>query len=119
MLLARIWNDDLSDESVEDMADSNLHVMGFFGAPLEDDMPDHSVLSHFRIRLTVASAWDGLLGQVNEQIQAHGITVRKSCHVDASITQSQRKPKTRLAYEVAGDREERDDARCSISDAGY
>lgn len=47
--------------------------------------------------------------QVNNQIQAHNITVRQGCHVDASITQSPRKPKTRPAYEVVSDREERDD----------
>ena len=47
--------------------------------------------------------------QVNNQIQAHNITVRQGCHVDASITQSPRKPKTGPAYEVISDREERDD----------
>lgn len=47
--------------------------------------------------------------QVNNQVQAHNITVRQGCHVDASITQSPRKPKTRPAYEVVSDREERDD----------
>ncbi len=31
MLLAGIWNGGLSDESVEDMANSNLHVMRFLG----------------------------------------------------------------------------------------
>ena len=39
----------------------------------------------------------------------HNITVRKGYHVDASITQSPRKPKTRPAYEVISDREEWDD----------
>ena len=67
------------------------------------------VLSRFRSRLTAADAWDELLVQVNNQIQAHNITVRQGCHVDASITQSPRKPKTRSAYEVVSDREERDD----------
>ena len=109
MLLVGIWNGGLSDESVEDMANSNLHVMRFLGLSLEDDVPDHSVLSRFRSRLTAADAWDELLVQVNNQIQAHNITVRQGCHVDASITQSPRKPKTRPAYEVVSDREERDD----------
>ena len=108
MLLVGIWNGGLSDESVEDMANSNLHVMRFLGLSLEDDVPDHSVLSRFRTRLTAAHAWDGLLSRVNEQIQMHDIMVRKGCHVDASITQSPRKPKTRPAYEVVSDREERD-----------
>ncbi len=39
----------------------------------------------------------------------HDILVRKGNHVDASITQSPRKPKTRPAYEVVSNREERDD----------
>src|SRR6187431_1668617 len=42
MLLAGIWNGGLSDEAVEDMANSNLHVMHFLGLCLEDDVPDHS-----------------------------------------------------------------------------
>jgi len=35
--------------------------------------------------------------------------VRKDCHFDASITQNPRKPRTRPAYEVVSDREERND----------
>lgn len=109
MLLVGIWNGGLSDESVEDMANSNLHVMRFLGLSLEDDVPDHSVLSRFRTRLTAAKAWDGLLEEINRQVQMHDIMVRKGCHVDASITQSPRKPKTKPTYEVVSDREERDD----------
>ena len=109
MLLIGIWNGGLSDESVEDIANSNLQVMRFLGLSLEDDVPDHSVLSGFRTRLTAANAWNGLLVQVNAQIQAHDIMVRQGCHVDASITQSPRKPRTKPAYEVVSDREERGD----------
>ncbi|MCP5246669.1 MAG: transposase, partial [Burkholderiales bacterium] len=39
MLLVGIWNGGLSDESVEDMANANLHVMRFLGLDLEDDVP--------------------------------------------------------------------------------
>lgn len=46
---------------------------------------------------------------LNRQIQMHNITVRKGCHVDASITQSSHNPQARPAYEVINDREERDD----------
>ncbi len=86
MLLVGIWNGGLSDEAVEDMANSNLHVMRFLGLSLEDDVPDHSVLSRFRTRLTAAHAWDGLLEQINHQIQMLNVTVATGCHVDASIT---------------------------------
>ncbi|MBP6366677.1 MAG: transposase [Nitrosomonas sp.] len=37
--LLGIWNGGLSDESVENMANSNLHVMRFLGLSLEDDAP--------------------------------------------------------------------------------
>ncbi len=109
ILLVGIWSGGLSNGSVEDMANSNLYVMRFLGLSLEEDVPDHSVLSRFRTRLTAANAWDGLLEEINQQIQMHGIMVRKGCHVDASITQSLRKPKTKSAYEVISNREERDD----------
>ena len=105
MLLVGIWNGGLSDESVEDIANSNPHVMRFLGLSLEDDVPDHSVLSRFRTRLTVAQAWDGLLTQINQQIAIHDIAVKRGFHVDASITHSPRKPKTKAAYEIVSDRE--------------
>ncbi len=117
MLLVGIWNGGLSDESVEDMANSNLHVMRFLGLNLEDDIPDHSVLSRFRTRLTAAHAWDGLLEQINQQIQMFNVTVATGCHIDASITHSPRKPKTKPPYEVINDREERDDE--SDAQAGH
>lgn len=50
MLLVGIWHGGLSDEAVKDMANSNLHVMRFLGLYLEDEVPDHSVLSRFRTR---------------------------------------------------------------------
>ena len=109
MLLVGIWNGGLSDEAVDDMANANLHVMRFLGLNLEDDVPDHSVLSHFRTRLTAAHAWDGLLEQINRQINAHNVIVTKGCHVDASITQSPRKPKTKPSYEVVNDRKDQGD----------
>ena len=109
MLLVGIWNNGLSDEAVEDLANSNLHVMRFLGLSLEDDVPDHSVLSRFRTRLTAAKAWDRLLEQINQQIHAHQVTVTTGYHVDASITHSSRKPKNKPTYEVVNDREERDD----------
>jgi hypothetical protein len=39
------------------MANVNLHVLCFLGLSLEDNVPDHSVLSRFRTRLTKAEAW--------------------------------------------------------------
>ena len=109
MLLVGIWNGGLSDEAVEEMANANLHVMRFLDLSLEDDVPDHSVLSRFRTRLTQAKAWDSLLMQINQQIESYQLIVKNGCYVDASITQSPRKPKKKPTYQVVNDREERYD----------
>ena len=42
MLLVGIWHGGLSDEAVEDMANSNLYVMRFLGLALEDDQSTNS-----------------------------------------------------------------------------
>ena len=109
MLLAGLWHGGLSDEAVEDMANVNLHVLCFLGLALEDDVPDHSVLSRFRTQLTKAQAWDGLLAEINRQMEGRSLLVKSGSHVDASITHSPRKPKTKPTYEIVSDREERDD----------
>jgi len=59
--------------------------MRFLGLSLEDDVPDHSVLSRFRTRLTVASAWTGLLNQVNRSLvisntRSGVVTTAANCH---------------------------------------
>ena len=104
MLLVGIWYGGLSDERVEAMANENLSVMRFLGLSLEDDVPDHSVLSRFRTRLTEARAWDSLLDAVNRQFDLHGVNLKRGVHVDASLTISPRKPKHRPTYEVVDER---------------
>jgi len=126
MLLVGIWNGGLSDEAVEDMANSNLHVMRFLNIKLEDDVPDHSVLSRFRTALTKACAWNALLESINGQLSHLNAMVSDGYHVDASVTISQRKPKGKPTYEVSTDRAERDDEPdakqamtvLSVADAG-
>jgi IS5 family transposase len=109
MRLVGIWNGGLSDENVEEQANSNLHVMKFLGLSMEEDVPVHSVLSRFRSALTNASAWDELLEEINTQLSSDKVTVTSGHHVDASITHSPRAPNTKPGYEVVSDREERDD----------
>lgn len=45
MLLVETWNGGLYDESMDDIVNSNLHVMSFMELSLEDDVSDHSMLS--------------------------------------------------------------------------
>ena len=41
MLMVAIWNGGLSDEPIEDMANSYLYIMRILELDLEDDVPDH------------------------------------------------------------------------------
>ena len=81
MFLIGIWHGGLSDEEVEDIANSNLYVMRFLDLYLEDDVLDHSVLSRFRTRLTKAAAWGWIVGTNHQQIQQHNVTVTSGYHI--------------------------------------
>jgi IS5 family transposase len=100
MLLVGIWYKGLSDEAVEDIANSNLYVMRFLGLQLEDNVPDHSVLSKFRTALTKARVWDSVLNEVNRQLTLQDVMVKDGYHVDASVTVSPRKPTAKPALEL-------------------
>ena len=96
----------LSDYEVEEKVNDSLSFMKFVGLTLEDDVPDHSVLSRFRTELTKKDAYEKLMGSINGQLEAKGILLKKGAIVDASITDSPRKPRGKKEYEVVEDREE-------------
>lgn len=106
MMLLQQWYN-LSDPGVEDMVNENLSAMAFCGLQIEDDVPDHSVLSRFRSELTEKKAFDRMLRKINDQLEKKKIMVKEgSALVDASITDSPRKPKGKTTYEIAVDRKE-------------
>jgi len=106
MSLLQTWYG-LSDYEVEDRINDSLSFMQFVGLTLDDEVPDNSVLSRFRTTLTQKNAYEPLMDLINEQLEAKGIVLRKGAIVDASITDSPRKPRGKKEYEqVATDREE-------------
>jgi IS5 family transposase len=106
MLLLQTWYN-LSDEKVEDMVNDSLSTMRFCGLVLEDSVPDHSTLSRFRSDLTRKRAFDRLLRKINGQLEAKRIMVKEgAAMVDASLTDTPRRPKGKTTYEVAEDRQE-------------
>lgn len=106
MMLLQQWYN-LSDPGVEDMVNENLSAMAFCGLQIEDDVPDHSVISRFRSELTEKKAFDRMLRKINDQLEKKKIMVKEgSALVDASITDTPRKPKGKTTYEIAVDRKE-------------
>lgn len=106
MLLVGYWSGSISDRAVEEMANENLSVMRFLKLRLEDIVPDHSVLSRFRSQLVEKEAFEPIMNLINDQLEAHGILIKTGVKIDASITDSPRKPKGKTTYQIAEDRKE-------------
>ena len=45
---------------------------------------------------------DKVLGPFNRQLEKHKVIVKTGRKVDASLTESQRKPKGKISHEIAG-----------------
>jgi len=105
MSLLQTWYG-LSDYEVEEKVNDSLSFMKFVGLTLEDAVPDNSVLSRFRTEMTQKGAYEKLMGLINGQLEKECILLKKGAIVDASITDSPRKPRGKKEYEVVEDRKE-------------
>lgn len=88
------------------MVNDSLSFMKFVGLTLEDDVPDNTVLSRFRTELTLKDTYEKLMDTINLQLEEKGILLKKGTIVDASITDSPRKPRGKKEYQVVEDRKE-------------
>lgn len=105
MCLLQHWYG-LSDYEVEDQVNDRISFSRFVGISMNQSSPDHSVVSRFRSELTTKKAFDKLLSAVNEQLMNKGVIVETGTIIDASVTDSPRKPKGKKVYEVVEDRNE-------------
>ena len=103
--LLQYWYN-LSDYEVEAQCNDSISFSNFIGIKLEDNVPDHSVVSRFRSELTAKGGWEILFKEVNEQLEARHIVVKTGLIVDASITDTPLKPKGKKNYPIAEDRQE-------------
>jgi IS5 family transposase len=105
MCLLQSWYG-LSDYEVEEKVNDSLSFMQFVGLQLEDEVPDHSVISRFRSELTGKNAFEKIFEQINAQLESKGLIVKTGAIVDATVTDSPRKPKGKPTYAIAEDRKE-------------
>ncbi len=76
------------------------------GLNLQDPVPDHSTLSRFRSELTRNKGMDKLFSAFNKQPEKHQVIVHTGLKVDACLTETPRKLKGQICYEIAQDRKE-------------
>ena len=105
--LLRTWYG-LSDGEVEDQVNDRLSFSRFVGLGMEDAAPDSTTVCRFRNILVEAALYDTLLNEINRQLEEKGVVVKRGAIVDASITDTPRRPRGRKVYEVVEDRNEED-----------
>ena len=105
--LLRTWYG-LSDAEVESQVNDRLSFSRFVGIALDDVCPDSTSLCRFRKAMVAAAVYDDLLNELNRQLEQRGVLVKRGAIVDASITDSPRRPRGRKEYTVVEDRKEDD-----------
>ena len=103
--LLRTWYG-LSDGEVEDQVNDRLSFSRFVGLGMEDVAPDSTTVCRFRNILVAAGLYDRVLDEINRQLEEKGVIIKRGAIVDASITDTPRRPRGRKTYEVVEDRDE-------------
>lgn len=96
----------LSDYEVEERVNDSISFSRFIGISLDNQVPDHSVISRFRSEMTDKKVYDKLFRVFNKQLDKHKLIIKQGVVVDASIIDSPLKPKGKATYEIHQDRSE-------------
>src|SRR3954447_12711371 len=84
LLLLQRWYG-LSDEGLEAAVDDRLSFRRFAGIPLAESVPDHSSVWRFREELARRGLAERLLAEVDRQLDARGLVLRRGTLIDATI----------------------------------
>ncbi len=102
ILLLEYWYG-LSDYEVEERINDSISFSYFCGISIDEVSPDHSTISRFRTALTQKGTFEKLFAEINRQLEALNIIVKKGVIVDASIVDTPLKPKGKTTYKVVED----------------
>ena len=83
LLLASLYG--LSDRELEEAIGDRLSFRRFVGLSLEESVPDHSSLSRFRTLLVSQGLLDKLFGELDRQLDAAGVMVKRGTMLDATV----------------------------------
>src|SRR5690348_564853 len=100
LLLLQQWYG-LSDEGLEAAVDDRLSFRRFAGIPLSESVPDHSSIWRFREELAKRGLAEKLLAEVNRQLDAKGLVLRRGTLIDATILEAAVRPPSGDAGEVS------------------
>jgi transposase, IS5 family len=82
----------LSDRELEEALDDRLSFRRFIGLSLEEGVPDHSVLNRFRNRLIGEGLLEKLFAELDRQLEAAGVVLKRGTMLDATLIQAAAAP---------------------------
>ena len=88
VLLLQQWYT-LSDPQMEEALSDRLSFRRFVGLGLEDDTPDHSTISRFRVALEAAGLSERLFEVLTAQLEAQGLMLKQGTLLDATLVAAQ------------------------------
>ena len=88
VLLLEQWYN-LSDPQMEEALGDRISFRRFVGLGLQDETPDHSTISRFRAILTERGVGEGLMEELNRQLEEKGLMVKAGTLMDATLVESQ------------------------------
>ena len=88
----------LSDREAELSVEDSLSFRRFVGIPLEETVPDHTRIWAFRQTLAELGLDKKLFEEINRQIEARGLFVKKGTLIDATVVKAAAKPPQANVY---------------------
>lgn len=88
---------DLSDPGLEEALLDRLSFRRFCGFGLDEATPDETTICRFRLAAAQAGVMEACFAEVNRQLDAKGLIVRKGTLMDATIVAAAHRPPAREA----------------------
>lgn len=88
---------DLSDPGLEEALLDRLSFRRFCGFALDETTPDETTILRFRADAAAAGALEACFEEVNRQLEARGMILRKGTLMDATIVKAAHNPPPRAA----------------------
>lgn len=97
----------LSDYQMEEQLGLNIMYQWFCRLSFENPVPDHSTICRWRSRFSQRDMFEKLLSEINRQLEQHGLKIKSGLIVDATLIESQARPRKKeiIETEPVGDEE--------------
>jgi IS5 family transposase len=82
----------LSERELEEALADRLSFRRFVGLSYEETVPDHSVLNRFRNELVRAGLFERMFAELDKQLMAAGVILRRGTMLDATVIEAVSSP---------------------------